>query len=177
MAARPSSTIFTNACQYIRRLNNGELTPDAEASMARFRKEEEAAQRKEALERAMCGPKALAYVCNSMGVRTDCKELAKLAGTSVNGTSMEGLAKAARLKGCEVAGLQVTFKGLKSQPKPLLALVSNHYLVIEKVGRKSVEFVDVSGKEVKRFSVPAQSLFEQWGGFVLRISIKGEQNV
>lgn len=177
VAARPSSDIFTNACGYIRRLNNGKLTPNAEASMARFKKEEEAAQRKQALENAMCGPKALAYVCTSIGVKTDYKELAKLAGTGVHGTSMDDLAKAARLKGCEVAGLQVTFKGLKSQPKPLLALIDNHYLVIERVSRKSVELLDVSGNAARRFSIPADSLFERWGGFILRVSIKGEHNV
>lgn len=177
VAAKPNSTIFTNACQYIRRLNNGNLTPNAEALMARFRREEEEARRKEALERAMCGPKALAYACRSIGIKTDYKEIARLARTDVSGTTMEDLAKAARLKGCDVAGLQVTLKGLKSQSKPLLALVNNHYLVIERVGRKEVEFVDASGKEIRRFTIPADQLFEQWGGYILRISLKGARNV
>ena len=177
VASKPSSQVFVSACDYIRRLNGGELTPKVQAALERTQKEAEKARRRKMLDEAMCGPKALAYVLNRLGVKTDYKEIAKLAGTGLRGTTMDGLAEAARAKGCAAVGLKVTENGLKSVRTPALALIGNHFIAIEDVRGREVELADVSGAETRRFSVPADKLFKQWQGYVLQISLRGDRHV
>jgi len=55
---------------------------------------------------ALCGPKCLQYVVNTLGVKASAKELARLAGARSTGTAMSGLAKAARPR-CYPGGLMV----------------------------------------------------------------------
>lgn len=73
-----------------------------------------------------CGPAALATVLNSIGVNATQKELATLAKTNKNGTTMYGLHQAAQSKGLNTKGLH----SLPNQLKPTNIV----FLIIAKEG-------------------------------------------
>jgi len=80
---------------------------------------------------ADCGPRALALVCQRLGVSTSVEQLGQLAGTTAKGTSMEGLAHAANTVGLKTEGVQVSREALSEVPMPALAWVNdNHYIAV-----------------------------------------------
>jgi len=80
---------------------------------------------------ADCGPRALALVCQRLGVSTSAERLKQLAGTTAKGTSMEGLAKAANALGLKAEGVQVSREALSEVPMPALAWTNeNHYIAV-----------------------------------------------
>jgi len=81
-----------------------------------------------------CGPRALLLVCQQLGIRTSVEELSKQAGTNTQGTSMEGLTKAAKTVGLRAEGVQVSREALPDQPLPAIAYVNgNHFIVVLKL--------------------------------------------
>jgi hypothetical protein len=78
---------------------------------------------------ADCGPRALALVCQQLGVSVSGERLRQLAGTTAKGTSMEGLAKAAKALGLKAAGVQISREALAQIETPAIAWVNgNHYI-------------------------------------------------
>ena len=78
-------------------------------------------------ERMMCGPAALEFVCKELGVNTDQKELARLAKTDREGTSMYGLVQAAKAKGLKASGVRLTFNQLKKVNGSVVVHIKNNH--------------------------------------------------
>jgi ABC-type bacteriocin/lantibiotic exporter with double-glycine peptidase domain len=80
---------------------------------------------------ADCGPRALALVCQRLGVSVSVERLPPLAGTTGKGTSLEGLAKAVRALGLKAEGVQVSREALAQVETPAIAWVNgNHYIAV-----------------------------------------------
>lgn len=86
---------------------------------------------------ADCGPRALAIVCGRLGVATDIAALRSAAGTTAQGSSMEGLAAAASGLGLKAEGIQVGRDGLTGIHPPAIAWwQTNHYVALLSLGGK-----------------------------------------
>jgi predicted double-glycine peptidase len=99
-------------------------------------------------EDANCGPIALKIVCQIYGVKTTVEELARLAQTDEEGTTMYGLFQAARAKGLRAAGTRLDFEDLKRIEKPVIVFLKKrkHYVVVMNVTEKGVIIKDKDGK-------------------------------
>jgi len=60
-----------------------------------------------------CGPAALATVLQNMGFNVTESELKVLAGTDVSGTTMHGMAQAAKAKGLSAVGMRLSIDELR----------------------------------------------------------------
>jgi len=92
-----------------------------------------------------CGPAALATVLQNMGINVTEQELKVLAGTDVSGTSMHGLAQAARSKGLNATGMRLSIDELR--PDMIVHVINDgtpHYSVIKEVTNESVRLADPS---------------------------------
>ena len=80
---------------------------------------------------ADCGPRALAIICDKLGVRTDLASLTRAAGIDSKGASMEGLAAAAKSVGLVVEGVQTGRDALPTLQLPAVAWwQGNHYVAL-----------------------------------------------
>src|SRR5207253_213202 len=80
---------------------------------------------------ADCGPLALQAVCQKLGIKSDLRSLRATAGTNESGTTLEGLAKAARSLGLRAEGLQVDATALHELHNPaVLWFDGNHFIAI-----------------------------------------------
>ncbi len=80
---------------------------------------------------ADCGPRALRLVCQQFGIEVSLSKLRQLAGTTAQGTSMAGLATAAKAVGMKAEGVQTGRDALPELDMPALAYVNgNHFLAV-----------------------------------------------
>jgi len=114
-----------------------------------------------------CGPAALALACQILGIKTNEKELTRLAGTEKRRSSMLELAKAAKAKGLRVCGLFLTFDDLRQIKKPVIAFVSNnHFVVVHKIKKDKILITDpIWGKVL----LNEKTFFKLWKGYVLAL--------
>ncbi|MBM4240290.1 MAG: C39 family peptidase [Euryarchaeota archaeon] len=92
-----------------------------------------------------CGPAALATVLNNMGINATEQELANLAGTDENGTTMYGLAEAAKTKGLNAVGMKLSVDDLKPNNIVFITVDGGpHYSVVREVTENSVLLADPS---------------------------------
>jgi predicted double-glycine peptidase len=81
-----------------------------------------------------CGPASLAAVCHHFGVEATENEIAGLAGTTPEGTSMLGLQEAAHSKGLKAEGWQVDTPELERVPRPCILFMHTqgmeHFVVL-----------------------------------------------
>ena len=82
-------------------------------------------------DQANCGPRALRLVCERLGVRAFLPDLQRTAGTTAQGTSLQGLAQAAQAVGLKAEGVQVSREALSHVEMPAIAWVNeNHYVAV-----------------------------------------------
>ncbi|MGV3719791.1 MAG: cysteine peptidase family C39 domain-containing protein [Actinomycetota bacterium] len=112
-----------------------------------------------------CGPAALAAICRHFGITAREGEIAGLAGTTLSGTSMLGLQRAAEAKGLAVSARRVSPAELRSLPRPcLLFFHEGHFAVLTGVQGQSFYVADPSlGQRVW----PEAYLRRYWRGEVL----------
>ncbi len=80
---------------------------------------------------ADCGPRALFLVCQRLGVSTSVARLRQSAGTTEKGTSLAGLAQAAKAIGLKAEGVQVGREALGQVELPAVAWVNTrHYVAL-----------------------------------------------
>jgi hypothetical protein len=78
---------------------------------------------------ADCGPQSLLALCREAGIPADVQELRGRCGTTGDGTTMEGLLRAAREKGLQAEALQVDAQYLRHwQPKGIAWVQGDHYV-------------------------------------------------
>ena len=132
------------------------------------------------LETWMCGPYTLCQVAERYGKVFDPDVVAKLSKTTEQGTTMKGLADAAYQLGMKVVGQKTTYSSLNQLTPPLIALVkvqdnivTNHFIVIDKIEANQIEIWDVN----KGYEIYSKEKFESmWEGYVLLISLLPPQN-
>ncbi|MBA2556835.1 MAG: hypothetical protein H0V12_05730 [Chloroflexi bacterium] len=77
-----------------------------------------------------CGPAALAEALRLRGVVVSSEEIERLAGTTVRGTSMLGLQRAAAAVGVRADGMMLGFDDLHRVPLPVLVFVRGRHFVL-----------------------------------------------
>jgi hypothetical protein len=121
---------------------------------------------------ADCGPRALALVCQRLGVSASVSQLRRAAGTTEKGTSLAGLAKAAEALGLKAEGVQVSREGLGNVTWPALAWVNErHYIaVLSRQGEGERATVTVHDPNVpQEETLPTEKLLQRCGGYLLLV--------
>ena len=123
--------------------------------------------------RADCGPAALLALCQRLGVTTTKEELTRLAGTDATGTTMMGLAKAAKAKGLKTEGLWVDATAFQRISLPALAWVNgNHWVAVWEVNRGAVRLFDPAKEKEETLGLP--DFQQRWDGHLLRVWKEGQ---
>jgi len=115
-----------------------------------------------------CGPAALATLLQRLGVNTTEDELAKLAGTTEDGTTMQGLVEAARAKGVNATGMKLNISELREN---MIAYTINdgtgHYTVINGITNDTVKLADPS---LGNIEMNIEKFTEIYSGYALVIN-------
>lgn len=121
---------------------------------------------------ADCGPRALSLLCQKMGVKASLPQLRQWAGTTVQGTSMAGLAQAAQAAGLKTEGMQVSREALPDQDMPAIAYVNNnHFVAVLSVagsgdsGTAVIHDPNSAGEE----TIPQERLLRLCSGYLLLV--------
>jgi hypothetical protein len=77
-----------------------------------------------------CGPQSLYVICHLLGVKASVDELGRLAKMEKDGTSLQGLADAARTKGLAAYGTRLPLAKLRELREPVIFYALNHYYVL-----------------------------------------------
>ena len=102
-------------------------------------------------------------------MKADLGELCRQAGTPAKGTTMAGLAAAARAHGFVAKGVQVDPQALSQLDRPALAWVeADHYLAVLSVrdGQATIHDPNTNREEV----IPARELWSRCGGVLLTLA-------
>lgn len=172
----PESPLLSGAILRIQRLNNGKIPEDIDQVWQEAKKIAQEREKERQARNSMCGPECLAELLRRSGKKADVEALAKEMGTSEHGTSLKGLADAAKKHGYTAEGVQLTQKGLSKQPMPMIALVHpGHYVLVENVSRWRVTIWDPNGKGqdkpgTKRYSIDEWE--KVWHGIGLTLQPK-----
>jgi hypothetical protein len=118
---------------------------------------------------ADCGPRALLLVCQSLNIPATLPQLTRVAGTTDQGTTLKGLAKAADAVGLKAKGVQMDENALARLSTPAVAWVEgNHFVAVLRVHGDSVTVRDPSAKEKE--VLPLRELIARSGGVMLLLS-------
>ena len=126
-------------------------------------------------DRVDCGPAALLSVLRFFGGDYPLPDVRRLAGTTASGSSMAGLARAARHLGLRAEGAVGTFDELRAQDRmPFLAHTVRegllHFLVVYELGDRHVLAADPALGLVR---MRVEEFQECWTGAVLFVSPDG----
>lgn len=117
-----------------------------------------------------CGAACLASISAYYKLQLPVSRIRQYAGTDKRGTNVNGLIEAAELIGFQAKGVKGTFDSLSKIPIPTIAHVIineklHHYVVIYKVGKKSITFLDpADGKFHKNTNAEFQKI---WTGVLV----------
>jgi hypothetical protein len=118
---------------------------------------------------ADCGPRALFLVCEKMKTPANLDSLRKVAGTTGDGTSLAGLAKAAQSVGFKADGVQMDKFALMNLNSPAISWTDgNHYVAVLSVkgDTATVRDPNKSGEEDMPLGGPT-GLLARSGGMLL----------
>ncbi len=119
---------------------------------------------------ADCGPRALLLLCQRAGIRTTLADLRREAGTTAQGTTMAGLARAARTHGFRAEGVQVNAQALSQLSRPALAWVeADHYVAVLSVSGDQATIHDPN--QPKEEIIPTPQLWSRCGGVLLTLAL------
>lgn len=119
--------------------------------------------------RADCGPRALLLACQALGTPATLDELRRQAGTTAAGTSLRGLAQAAKDHGLRATGVQVDLPALEQAATPAIAWVDgNHYVALLSVEGRQATVHDPNHPQKEVLSTRA--LLQRSGGVLLTLS-------
>ncbi len=124
-----------------------------------------------------CGPAALAAVCRHYRVPASEAEIARLAGTTRQGTSMLGLQAAARAKGLTAEGMRTTLGELPHVPRPcILFFHPGHFAVLTGVrdvaGKRSLQLY-LADPALGQRTITLEQLSPVWHGELLVVGPGG----
>ncbi|HIH61869.1 MAG TPA: C39 family peptidase [Methanobacteriales archaeon] len=115
-----------------------------------------------------CGPAALATVFQKLGISTTEDELAELAGTTEDGTTMQGLLEAAKAKGVNAVSMKLGISELKEN-MIVYTMVDGvgHYTIIGEITSDAIKFADPTAGNIK---LTLQDSREMYTGYALVIN-------
>ena len=164
----PESPLIGQAAKRIGMMHGGRVPKEANAAwtkastIAQARQEAREKARNKAM--SLCGPECLAELLTRLGKTADASSIASELKTNERGTSLLAMVKTTKKHGLNAKGLRLTDKGLSKQPLPLIALVRpEHYVIVEKVTKKEIQFWDPSGSGLNKPSTRRCSR-EAWTG-------------
>lgn len=109
-------------------------------------------------ETSVCGPKAIAYLLPGFGKeKADYKTLARECGTTDSGTTVEGLRKGLAKHGVESWAYRLNRADLLAAPLPAIALLGDHYIVVERADERTIAFYDPSTGRTERRAAPPET--------------------
>ena len=115
-----------------------------------------------------CGPASLATVLNNLGVNVTQNELAGLAGTDKDGTTMYGLIHAAQVKGLNATGMILSVDQLKPGYMVLLTVGGlYHFSVIKSINSTTVYLADSMFGNI---NMTLEKFIETYSGYALIIT-------
>ena len=119
-----------------------------------------------------CGPRALAIAAKELGVKADLAGLTKASGTTVDGTTLEGLVKGAKSIGLKAEGVQVDHDALTQLPTPAIAWwEGNHFVAVLKISENAftgeVSALIHDPNQTKTESVKLADLLAKSAGIIL----------
>ncbi|MBK3518390.1 peptidase domain-containing ABC transporter [Carboxylicivirga marina] len=117
-----------------------------------------------------CGAACLASVARYYKLRIPLWTIRQEAGTHKGGTSAYGLIKAAECLGFDVKGIEIDSSDLKDIPTPAIAHLklaggTHHFVVIYKLGKKSVRVMDPAFGKMVAMSIDDFS--KKWTGVMI----------
>jgi hypothetical protein len=117
-----------------------------------------------------CGPKALARVCQALGIEVALEELVNACAPGPAGASFADLASAAEQLGLKAEGVHVNIAALRATREPAIAWVNrNHYVAVLKGGDRLIVFDPNQGQD-RRVSLTDFS--RDWDGYLLLLARK-----
>lgn len=122
---RPLSPLTVAAYRRLSRLNNGESKPEWDRLMQSDISRQEAYIR---FETSVCGPKCLEHLTGK-----DYKDLAKLCGTTENGTTVQGMRRGLKALGKESWAVKLNRADLAKAALPAILLEGDHYVIVQKI--------------------------------------------
>lgn len=129
---RPQSPLVHAAYRRIERLDDADALREAEGLLqSAVTKQEERLR----FESSVCGPKVIAYLFDkgilaAQGTKPGYREIAKLCGTSEDGTTLEGMRSGLRALGVASYGVQLNRKDLLALKAPAILLDGEHYVAL-----------------------------------------------
>ena len=177
MKAYPESPLLHAAVKRVARFHGGNIPAEADAAWKQAMRAARAHEKARQKAQSMCGPECLAEVVRrNQWPRTSTSTIASLAaelGTDENGTTLQALIQAARKRGFDSRGLQVTHKRLTEQKLPVIALTQgSHFVLVEKVGSDGVWVWNPDGQGVGKPSqikyTPAEWA-KAWNGIIVTL--------
>ncbi len=116
-----------------------------------------------------CGPAALSYLFNMYGLMVDEDQIAQLANTNSQGTSLKDLIDCAKKYGFKAWGEQQNLQGLIECPKPVIAHINNsHFVTVEKISETNIILFDPL---FGRMRMSLQMFESIWSGYVAIIDV------
>ncbi|KPK42916.1 MAG: hypothetical protein AMJ78_00720 [Omnitrophica WOR_2 bacterium SM23_29] len=113
-----------------------------------------------------CGPEVLSMLLKTYGIESSPEEIAFLAGTDEEGTSMLGLKQAAEKKGLSLSALKLTSAKLsKYEDKAILFIDNSHYVLLKDVTKKGITVTDSS----RTLNISLKQLKKRWQGEALAL--------
>ncbi len=108
------------------------LAPESQEEHDALLQKAVAAQEKHIrFETSVCGPKVIAYILEKQGKeKPDYKEIAKLCGTTGDGTTLEGMRKGIRALGLESFGYELNREDFLKLKAPAILLRGDHYVAL-----------------------------------------------
>jgi hypothetical protein len=112
-----------------------------------------------------CGPAVLAEALRQRGVAANSEVIEGLAATTVRGTTMLGLQRAALALGAPADGLMLGFDDLRRTPLPAIAFVRrNHFVLVTAIDGDAVALLDPS---IGHMRLGRSQFLRQWQGETL----------
>ena len=112
-----------------------------------------------------CGPAVLAEALRQRGRLVPSRDIEALAGTTVRGTTMLGLQRAATALGVSTAGMMLSFDDLRRASLPAIVFVrGNHFVLVTAADRGHVTVLDPA---VGRLQVGRAQFLREWRGETL----------
>ncbi len=128
------------------------LEPDKQAEHDALLQSAVAAQEKHIrFETSVCGPKVISYLLDKLGKpKRDYKELAKICGTTNDGTTIEGMRKGLKEAGLQGFGYQLNREDYLKLKSPTILLRGEHYVaLVEMTDSYALVYDPIKGGEDK----------------------------
>ncbi len=168
----PQSVLIHGAIGRIARMHGGDVPADAEKTWKAAMEMQRANQLAREREEALCGPECLAEILRRKGDHADGHRLADEMHTDADGTSMLAIAETAKKHGMNAQGYRLTMETLASQKLPVLAMLPDHFVIVDAVSPAGVTIWDPALLHRNQAPVRQISMAEWqklWHGAVLAL--------